>query len=54
MRDTLNEMAPILLYRPIVSEMKVVGMAISPETSHQYSVTFCYPLTDDRRSNLTK
>ena len=54
MKDTLKVMPPILLYWPIVSEMKVVGMAIDVEASHQYSVTFCCPSTDGRRNSLTK
>jgi len=49
MKDTLKVMPPILLYWPIVSEMKVVGMAIDVEASHQYSVTFCCCATDGSR-----
>ena len=43
---------PILSYCPTTSEVDVGGMVVKVEHSHQYSVTFCYHVTDGSRGAL--
>ena len=42
-------MPPIWLCWPAVTDVDVGGIALDVEPSHQYSVTFCYPVTDSSR-----
>jgi len=42
-------MLPILLCLLMMSEADVDGMAVEAEPSHQYSITFCYCVTDGSR-----
>jgi len=49
MRAALKVMPPGLLCWPMMSEVDVDGMAVLIEPSHQYSVTFCFHMTDGSR-----
>ena len=40
---------PVFLPRPMMSEADVGVMAVEVEPSHQYSVTYCYHVTDGSR-----
>ena len=42
-------MPSILLVWPIPPEADVDGMAVEFEPSHQYSITFCYHVTDSSK-----
>ena len=45
-RAALRIMPPILLHWPTTSEVNVDGTAVEIEPSHQYSIAFCYFVTD--------
>ena len=49
MRDAPQEASPISFCLPTMSEADVGGMAVVVESSHQYSVTFRYRVTDGSR-----
>ena len=42
-------MCPVLLCRPITSEVDAGGMAVGAEPSHQYCITFCCCVTNGSR-----
>ena len=37
---------PLILCWPTISEVDVDGIAVGVEHSHQYSITFCFCVTD--------
>jgi len=45
-KAALKVKTPTLIYWPVTSGANVDGMAIRTEPSHQYSITFCYHVTD--------
>ena len=49
MRGAMKVMSPILLCWTRTSETDVGGIAVEPETSEQYSITFCCCETDGSR-----
>jgi len=49
MRDAPQVASPISFCLPTMSEADVGGMAVEVESSHQYSVTFRYRVTDGSR-----
>lgn len=51
-RTAPKVMPPILLCWPTMSETDVGGMAGEIEPPHQYSVTFCFCVTDGSRGAL--
>ena len=46
MKAALKLLPPVLLYRLMVSEADIGGMAVEDEPSHQYSITCCCHVTD--------
>jgi len=48
-RVDLKVLPAISLCWPTMSEMDVGSMAVDVELSHQYSITFCCPVTDGSR-----
>ena len=48
-KATPKVMPPILLCWPTTSEVDVGDMVVKTEPSHQYSITFCCYVADDRR-----
>ena len=49
MKAALKVMPPIFLCWPMMTEVYVGGTAVVTEPSHQYSITSCCCVTDDRR-----
>ena len=44
-----EEMLPILSWWSTESERDIGDMAVEAEPSHQYSITFCFSVTDGSR-----
>ena len=52
MRVALTVMPPILLCWPVTSEADVGVMSVEVEPSHQYSIIFCYCVTEGSRGTI--